>query len=365
MIGNNLYVSGGADSASHATNDLHMYDPGTNTWIAKASLPAGVNVYAGNAFTINGLGYVVDGELPGSYNYDHTLHQYDPVADQWVTKAGFPGTGGYTATSFAIGKYGYLGLGFSPYLDSFYRYDAQYDSWAPIASLPGHSRQGAVAFVINGFAYVGLGGYQSGSSFVNQTDLYKFDPSNGSWTAIAPFPDTPRIDAQAIALNGKGYVVAGMGATLGDYTNRVWEYDPQNNSWTQIDTFPVAFRSGLGISNETFGIVGLGINKAGQYTKQLWRTGNPTSIAETDKNITNVWFNQDAVHVKFQKTLSVDYSFALYDVSGREVTNSILHKGESAFDISLSKLSGGMYLYKINSSVDAGARTDGKILLSR
>jgi N-acetylneuraminic acid mutarotase len=353
-----------------ATNELQAYTVQTNTWAQKASLPAGVNMYGGVAFALNGKGYICHGEVPqagGGYSYSSDLWEYDPSSDSWAAKASYPGTLGYTAVSFSIGQYGYLGLGFRPYVDSFYRYDSQSDTWSPIAVYPGQARQGSSAFVINGIAYVGLGGYQNGGSFVNLPDFYKYDPGTGAWSAIAPYPDTARIDCQAFTFGGKGYIVSGMASVTADLTNRVWEYDPQNDSWRRINSFPAAFRSGMGCSNagNTYAIVGLGADPAQNLLNHLWKTIKADDIPEESPNVTKVWFNSDAVHIRLEKSAAADYSFALYDLSGRKVMTAFLNKGENAFDLSLIQMSGGMYLYKITSSGDAAEKFEGKILVTR
>src|SRR4051812_31398963 len=52
-IGGKLYVGGGYTGS--ATNRFFMYDPVTNVWTAKASMPN--NLYGGAYFVINGKGY--------------------------------------------------------------------------------------------------------------------------------------------------------------------------------------------------------------------------------------------------------------------------------------------------------------------
>jgi N-acetylneuraminic acid mutarotase len=366
MIGDDLYVSGGLVSSSPVvgTNDLQEYDPTTNTWTSKSSLPAGTNLYCASSFTINGMGYILNGQIVNG-SYSTGLWQYNPTSDTWTAMAPFPGTPNYTASSFSIGPYGFLGLGYLPYTDSFYCYNSQTNIWYPIQTFPGAARQGAVAFVINGIAYVGLGGTQNGGIFVNHSDFYKYDTISNTWSAVASFPDTPRIDAQSFVMNGKGYVVAGMGSVGTDLTSVVWEYDPLANSWTQLNDFPISFRSGMGNGNNNYAVVGLGQNLAQNYTSQLWKTSSKAnSVLEVSQDVQKIWFYNNIVHIQFLEPLQDDAIFSLHDVSGREIIKIVLQKGESKYEISTSTLNDGLYLYSMFSSTDMLLKSNGKVIVT-
>jgi hypothetical protein len=123
----------------------------------------------------------------------------------------------------------------------------------------------------------------------------------------------------------------------------------------------------MGCSNagNTYAIVGLGADPAQNLLNHLWKTIKADDIPEESPNVTKVWFNSDAVHIRLEKSAAADYSFALYDLSGRKVMTAFLNKGENAFDLSLIQMSGGMYLYKITSSGDTAEKFEGKILVTR
>ena len=63
--------------------------------------------------------------------------------------------------------------------------------------------------------------------------------SQGSWNAIAPFPDA-RFGAIGISVGGKGYV--GLGSSNAGYHNDLWEYDPTTNAWSPLANMPAPGR---------------------------------------------------------------------------------------------------------------------------
>jgi N-acetylneuraminic acid mutarotase len=364
MIGSDIYVQGGLNSISSsvAVDDLYKYDLTSDSWTSLSPIPGGLDIYGADAFVINGMGYICDGQISGGF-YNTALWQYNPSTDTWTSKATYPGTSGYSGIAFSIGQYGYRGLTYEPYTNTIYRYNSQTDVWDTIAPFPGVARQSASSFVINGVAYVGLGAVQpSTGSDVNYNDFYKYDPASGTWSQIDSFPGAGRFNANSFSLNGKGYVVGGTQQNSPSF-NDVWEYDPQANTWTQLDTFPIHCRSQVAVSNGTSAIVGLGEDNTGNLTAHLWKADAITSITEVEQNTSRIWFYDNSIHVRFQKALSDIADLNLYDVSGKKVSSTILQKGQSSFDISIASVSDGIYLYSV-SSQDI-SNNNGKLVVSR
>jgi len=63
------------------------------------------------------------------------------------------------------------------------------------------------------------------------------------WTQKSAFGGTPRANAVAFTVDGKGYM--GMGNNTTDYLYDLWEYDPDLDTWTQKADFP----SGTSVTN--------------------------------------------------------------------------------------------------------------------
>lgn len=107
----------------------------------------------------------------------------------------------------------------------------------PDYPVPFKSGAGAIA---DGVIYAGLG--------TAGQDWYKLDTKSAEpqWQKIATFPASARDQAQAVALNGKIYVLGGCGkidSELTSVSNEVFEYDPATDTWTKILT-----RSPIGLT---------------------------------------------------------------------------------------------------------------------
>jgi len=97
-VGGIIYVMGGNEFGGPPGNSSRndAYDPATNSWTAKASLP--IAQHAAEAVVIGGKVNILGGfENTGMT----TLHQqYDPAADSWTTMTPIP----QIARSFALGE---------------------------------------------------------------------------------------------------------------------------------------------------------------------------------------------------------------------------------------------------------------------
>src|SRR5262249_10045612 len=85
-----LYATGGATSTSILIVRLatvEEYDPATNTWATKASMPT-ARSGLGVAAAPNGNLYAIGGA--GSTGFLTTAEEYDPATNTWATKAPMP-----------------------------------------------------------------------------------------------------------------------------------------------------------------------------------------------------------------------------------------------------------------------------------
>jgi N-acetylneuraminic acid mutarotase len=130
-------------------------------------------------------------------------------------------------------------------------YDAASDSWTDRKSMqiPAHH---AAAVALDGKIYVfgGFVGRPGAKGWQPIPSALVYDPDNDSWKELAPMP-TPRGSAQAVAANGKIYVIGGAHANIpGKPTEPLWigvpqivvgtveEYDPATNTWRSRAPMP-------------------------------------------------------------------------------------------------------------------------------
>jgi N-acetylneuraminic acid mutarotase len=233
------------------------------TWTQRANYN-GTAVYGAFAFSIGNKGYVGSGSNTSAYYNE--FWEYDATLDTWSQKTNVPGNMRYQGIAFAIGNYGYAGTGYSvsvPASSDMYKYDPSLNTWTAIAPMP-VGRVTAVAFTIGNKGYVLTGDHTSNSQGNPSSDVWEYDPAGDTWTAKAAVPGVARENAFGFAIAGKGYIGGGYtGSTnLADF----YEFDPQANTWTTRTNIPVATRgaSGFAIGYRGFFVNGYNTTNANQ-----------------------------------------------------------------------------------------------------
>jgi N-acetylneuraminic acid mutarotase len=114
VIDGKLYVAGGltyvdddiTPMAPKAWGHLDVYDPATNTWISKASMPRAR--FGGASGVLDGKLYVAGG-WTGKGSPVPTLELYNPLTNAWSSRVDMPTARGYAAGSTAGGRLHVLG----------------------------------------------------------------------------------------------------------------------------------------------------------------------------------------------------------------------------------------------------------------
>src|SRR5262249_50494683 len=87
-VGGQVYVVGGFDGAGQALATVESYDPATDRWSRRASLPAPLHHV--NLASVAGKLYVVGALSGGSFDATGTTLVYDPALDTWTPLASMP-----------------------------------------------------------------------------------------------------------------------------------------------------------------------------------------------------------------------------------------------------------------------------------
>src|SRR5207244_4039028 len=101
-----LYAVGGFGGGNMLLGTVEAYDPSTNTWTTKASMPTPRANFA--VGMVIGVLYAVGGNSTAVLG---TTEAYDPVANSWATKASMPtarhslGVGAVNGVLYALGGY--------------------------------------------------------------------------------------------------------------------------------------------------------------------------------------------------------------------------------------------------------------------
>ena len=205
MIDGKLYLVGGTEGAAESdiTAAVDIYDPGANSWsTATAAMPdprSGVGAgvipcidvppaeLPGGAPCVDGILYVVGGDVFGVNAAVNTLRAYNPETDTWATKAAMPtarervGVGVIGGKLYVVG--GFTGVCCTPVF-VLEVYDPVSNSWDTTKAPLPEGLDGPVAGVIGGKLYAVTGGVPA--SFSN--DTLEYDPTTDTWLSRAPTP---------------------------------------------------------------------------------------------------------------------------------------------------------------------------------
>jgi N-acetylneuraminic acid mutarotase len=253
-INGKVYFGGG----SSTTKGFYEYDPATNKWTRKADIPAKIVRAFSVSFAIDSKGYVATGQSDNSSGdfaksqatVTNDLWEYDPSSNAWTQKASLPGKPRDGAMAFVIGDKAYVGGGVdstSNYVGDFYQYDPSSDKWTPKASLP----TGPIGFPF-GFAVGGKGYMVGGGNPMEQSSAFAYDPIKDEWSGIADYPGTARQAGAAFEIDTLGYVGLGMAQYDTSFAD-IYSYNPKTDEWNQASPdFPDA----LGLGWPTVAVLG-------------------------------------------------------------------------------------------------------------
>ena len=225
-----LYAIGGANASGTVLRTVQAYNPTTNAWTTKASIPAARQ--GGNgAVTINGTVYLSGGE-DAAGALTRTLYAYNVATNVWSTRAQMPAYGACGGSAVIAARvYVFSGCtrsstGATIDAGVLHRYNPTTNTWTTLKAAPVTHFRPVVA-AIGGKLYVAGGNNGSGAA-LRRVDVY--DPATNTWSAGTAMP-TARANAGAAFVAGKWYVFGGKNGTA--YLNTLEVYDPAANAWTQ------------------------------------------------------------------------------------------------------------------------------------
>ena len=277
-VGTKVYMGLGISNSDFAANDFWEWDPATKIWTRLANFPGYVSSYVGG-FSIGTKGYIITiNSFEGNSYITNELWEYDPATNTWTQKASLPTTPARgNAVVFSVGTKGYIGIGSKEqynglpveYYNDFWEWDPSTDAWTKKADFPGNARFGAVGFSIGNRGYVGTGW----SNNYLTDEFWEWDQSTDVWTKKADFAGGPRSSAFGFSIGNKGYI--GTGYNNDDETSYlsrdVWEWDQMTNEWTKLADYvggPRAGAIGVSIGNKAY--IGTGSNYNSGYLKDFW-----------------------------------------------------------------------------------------------
>jgi len=243
VIDGKIYVIGGKDGVNE------VYDPATNTWATKAPLPSqrtsfGIATYANKIYVIGGYANTT---TDGISNLSGLVEVYDPATNSWETKTSMPTPRAQLTACTVNGKIYTLGgfeNAFSGKCSAVNEvYDPETDTWSTkkpmLADMYAHC---AVALGDKIYVIWGQSGGQSGSYLSGPWNQI-YDTKTNTWTLGATPPKPVHRSAAAVTSGlyapQKIYVIGGEVGFM-QATNTTQIYDPQTDTWSMGASMPTA-----------------------------------------------------------------------------------------------------------------------------
>lgn len=239
-----MYVIGGR-GAEGPLSRVQAYNVATNSWSTKAStisalfLPSAVGVIGGKIY--------VAGGTRDFFNRFNALIVYNPATNKWVHKRSMP-IGNYAGVGGVIQDKLYVLAGGDTDMPVFFRYDPAKDLWAALP-VPTQQHSFGVAGVIGNKLYVTGGNL----AFGDPGKLEVFDPATNAWTTKAHMPVSTERSAAAV-VGGRMHVIGGFASNPDGSSRTVrsnFVYDPTLDRWVTRTSLP-ADAGAIGAATKVF-----------------------------------------------------------------------------------------------------------------
>jgi len=267
-INGKIYAIGGQSDWN--VNDQHTveeYSPATNTWITKSPMPTARSALA--VGVVNGKIYAIGGHtfnpsIP-AYLTTNIVEEYNPVSNTWATRASMPTPRCFFAAVSVNGKiYAIGGSSGDSDVATVEEYDPLSNTWSEKASMPTARRQ-LSASVANNKIYA-TGGYGIGG---NLKVVEEYDPIANTWATKASMPNR-RFDHVSASVGESIFL---FGDFSGPINNIVEKYSPSTDSWSLKTPMPEGSFDGFAASvvNDKVYVIGVGAShyKVYEYTPLL------------------------------------------------------------------------------------------------
>ena len=225
-----IYLISGL-SPDALTGSVLAYQVNNNSWISRAPKPTPVTDAQA---TLIGERIYVPGGAGSDGVVTDVLEIYDPRLDAWTTGANLPGPASqYALASFEGRLYLFGGWDGSAYLDSVWTYDPGADEWQLLQPMPG-PLGGAAAVMAGGKIFL-IGGTNGQQALTTVRAYYPNREISGE-TAWEDRPDLPeaRSQLQGTSLTDTVYISGGYGQDQQPFSS-VLRFNESADTWEVVN----------------------------------------------------------------------------------------------------------------------------------
>ncbi|MCJ7794027.1 hypothetical protein MUP42_03745 [Candidatus Bathyarchaeota archaeon] len=304
-----------------------------NSWTEKASMHVarsdlGVAVVEDKIYAIGGDAR--KGTWPYSGSLVGTNEEYNPATDTWTMKASMPtprsefAIVAYQNKIYCMGGITAINDNGKTITDIIEVYDPATDMWTNKTSMP-TARWGLQANVVNGKIYL-IGGYIAEN--VSYSDAITtlnevYDPTTDSWTSAAPMPIAGH-DFETAVLDNKIHFIDGY--SMESRTPLHLIYDPKTDTWGEGAPSPSS--AGYGAAAATTGVNAAKRIYVFGETWDLWE-GEKSNTLKTYNPLTDTWtFGPNMPTRRLDFTVAV-VNDALYTIGGYTRKLDASHFGDT------------------------------------
>lgn len=249
-VGNKLYVLGGFTSAYESvTNRVDILDLKTNKWTRGASLP-GAQTHFG-ATTDGRYIYLAGGQYGPMLSIKGTnqVWRYEIATNRWAAMKGLPDIRFGGQLQYLKGRLHFIGG------DDRTRVRARADHWIYDLSKPQlgwytgralpQPTDHHASIIVNQQLYVLGGEVEHGTSYLQNSGLFRYDDRANRWITLASMPlGVSHNEASTLTDGRRIFVIAGQ-ADQQQLTAQVRSYDIAKNRWELHTPLPTARKAGV------------------------------------------------------------------------------------------------------------------------
>ena len=199
------------------------YDPATDAWKALAPMP--IKRGAASAATVGDRIYVIGGAVPGPgesavhparpHTSVGTVEEYDPGTNTWRSRASMPTPRNHAAIGAVNGKIYVIGgrvgaafIGLASDTSLVEVYDPATDTWGVPGSRMPTTRSALAYGVYNNRIYVAGGEFQDPTQQTVFRTFEEYDPASNTWSVLPPMA-IARHGVAAAVIGNRFYAVSG------------------------------------------------------------------------------------------------------------------------------------------------------------